>query len=77
MKTNFENHLKHQVEITLCTFLDLGLQNHTLQSLVSLYCNRKFSPISHTSGFGIKFKFQLNGISRMNFIVWNVTEDIQ
>ena len=30
MKTNFENYLKHQVEIILCTFLDLGLQDYTL-----------------------------------------------
>ena len=30
MKTNFENRLKHQVEINLYTFLDLGLQDHTL-----------------------------------------------
>ena len=51
MKTDFENRLKHQVEINLCTFLDLGLQDHTLYSLVSPYCNQKFSPILHTSGF--------------------------
>ena len=30
MKTDFENRQRHQVEINLCTFLDLGLQDHTL-----------------------------------------------
>ena len=30
MKTNFENRLKTQIEINLCTFLDLGLWDHTL-----------------------------------------------
>ena len=30
MKTDFENRLKHQVEINVCAFLDLGLQDHTL-----------------------------------------------
>ena len=30
MKTNFENSLQHQAEITLCTFLDLGLRDQTL-----------------------------------------------
>ena len=59
MKITFENRLKHQVEITLCTFLDLGLQVYILYSLVSPYCNRKFSPISHTSGFGIEFKISI------------------
>ena len=58
-ETDFENRLKHQVEINLCTFLDLELQDHNLQSLVSPYCNREFSPISHTSGFGIKFKISI------------------
>ena len=77
MKTNFENRLKHQVEITLCAFLDLGLQDHTLQSLVSLYSNREFTPILHIPVSGYNFKFQLNGITRMNFILRNVTEDIQ
>ena len=56
MKTNFENRLKHQVEIILCIFVELGLQDH---SLVSPNCNQKMSPISHTSGFGIKFKISI------------------
>ena len=30
MKTDFENRLKRQVEINLCTILDFGLQDHTL-----------------------------------------------
>ena len=30
MKTNFETRLKDQAEINLCTFLDLGLQDHIL-----------------------------------------------
>ena len=30
MKTNFENRLKHQVEINLCTFLDLKLAYKTI-----------------------------------------------
>ena len=30
MKTDFENHPNYQVEINLCTFSDLGLQDHTL-----------------------------------------------
>ena len=59
MKTNFENRLKHHTEITLCTLLDLGLQDHTLQSLVCPYCNRELSPILHTSGFGIKFQISI------------------
>ena len=45
MKTNFENRLKHQIEIDLCAFVDLGLQGHT--------------PTSHTSGFGIEFKISI------------------
>ena len=56
MTTNLENRLKHQYEITLGIFLDLSLQDHTV---VSTYCNRKFSAISHTSIFGIKFKISL------------------
>ena len=30
MKTDFENRLKQQVEINVCTFLDLRLQDNTL-----------------------------------------------
>ena len=30
IKTNLENRLNNQAEITLSTFLDLGLQDHTL-----------------------------------------------
>ena len=30
MNTDFENRLKHKVEINLCTFLDLGLQDNSL-----------------------------------------------
>ena len=33
MKTDFENRLNHQVKINLCTFIDLGLQDHT-QSVI-------------------------------------------
>ena len=29
MKTNLEKRLKHHIEITSYTFLDLGLQDHT------------------------------------------------
>ena len=30
MKTDFENRLKHQVKINLCTILDLVIQDHPL-----------------------------------------------
>ena len=54
--TDFENHNKHQDKTSLCAFLDLGLAGHTLQSLFSPFRNRKFPPMSHTTGFHVKIK---------------------
>ena len=51
-----ENHEKHQLKINVSAFIYLGLVGHNLQSLLSPFSNRKFSPLSHTSGFGVKIK---------------------
>ena len=56
MTTDFENHQKHQDKTNLCAFLDFGLADHTLQGLFSPFRNRKFLPMSHTSGFHAKIK---------------------
>ena len=56
MTTDFENHQKHQDKTDLCAFSDVGLVGDSLQSLFSPFRNRKFSPISLTSGFHVKIK---------------------
>ena len=50
MKTNFENRLKHQVELNLCTFLDHG-PTEPGQSILQ----PEIFTHTHPSGFGINF----------------------
>ena len=57
--TDLKNHQKHQVKFNFCAFLDLGQVGIILQSLFRTFRNRKFPPMSHTSGFGVKKKTRL------------------
>ena len=80
MTTDIENHQKHQVKIHVCAFLDLSLVDHTLQSLFSPFCNRKFPAMSHTSGFGVKIKniyIIINDIYESYFLIQSVVEDFE
>ena len=70
MTTDFENHQRHHDKTNLCAFLDLGQAGHTLQSLFSPFCNRTFSPMSHTSGVHVK---KSNGIYKSNELTLKCT----
>ena len=57
--TDFENHLKHQVSITLCAFLDFDLLVHILLSNVSPFCaTGNFHPLRTLLVSARKLKFQ-------------------
>ena len=59
-KVHFTRNLKiiimYVLKINACALIYLGLVGHNLQSLLSPFRNRKFSPMSHTSSFGVKNK---------------------
>ena len=77
MKLDFEYRLKHQVEINLCTILDLAYKIIPYSARSVHIAIGNFHPFCTLPVSRLKLEFQLNGNSGMNCTIRNVTEDIQ
>ena len=73
----FKNDEKHQLKINVCAFIYLVLVGHNLQNLLSPFRNRKFSPMSHTSGFDVKVKKSLSVILFFKVIPMTSSNDAE